>query len=157
MVVTAVQFDSSTDDEHVYGQTRKAFSKYEDLQSEFLKAFDDDLLNPGAEKAEYKTMKHIAAGQGPVSIGSTKRLLLDDDYDIDDNNVERECSTEQSSLKLTCDVDNNDIDLLPSASTKANRCPIQLELKVCPIYFKRFPVSDIESHAAVCAIKLDHD
>ena len=33
----------------------------------------------------------------------------------------------------------------------------QSELKVCPIWFKRFPASDIECHAAACAIKFDQN
>ena len=44
LVETAMQFDSSMDDENVYKQIRKSFCKYEDLQ--FLKAVDDDLVKP---------------------------------------------------------------------------------------------------------------
>ena len=38
LVVTAVQFDLSIDDEDIHKQTRTRFCKYEKLQFEFLKA-----------------------------------------------------------------------------------------------------------------------
>ena len=75
LVVTAEQFDSSMDDEDVYKQIRKRYCKYEDLQFQFLKTVDDDLVNPGVEKVDYKTMKH-KTGQGPVNVRSTKKLLF---------------------------------------------------------------------------------
>ena len=153
LVATAVQFDSSMDDQDVYKQIRKRFCKYEDLQFEFLKAVDDDLVNSGVEKVDYKTMKHIT-GQGPVYVRSTKKLLLDDEYNIDENYVEWEGNSKHSSFKFL--VDNN-IKLPQSSSKKVYNCPVQSELKVCPICFKRFPASDIEYQAAACAIKFDQD
>ena len=141
------------DDENVYKQIRKSFCKYEDLQFEFVKAVDDDLVNPGVEIVDYKTMKHIT-GQGLVYVRSTKKLLLDDDYNIDENYAEWEGSSKHSSLKFLVD---NDIKLPPSSSKTIFNCPVQSELKVCPICFKRFPASDIECHAAACAITFDQD
>ena len=141
------------DDEDVYKQIRKRFCKYEDLQFKFLKAVDDDLVNPGVEKVDNKTMKHIT-GQGLVYVRSTKKLLLDDDYNIDENYVEWKGSSEHSSLKFLID---NDIKLPPSSSGTVSSCPVQSELKACPICFKRFPLSDIECHAAAFAIKFDQD
>ena len=134
------------DDEDFYKQIRKRFCKYEDLQFEFLKAVDDDLVNPDAEKVDYKTMKHIT-GQGPAYVWSTKNLLLDDDYSIDENYNEWEGSSKHSSFKLLVD---NDIKLPPSSSKTVFNCPVQSELNVCPICFKRF-------HAAACALKFDQD
>ena len=122
------------DDEDVYKQIRKRFCKYEGLQFEFLKAVDDDLLNPGVEKLDYKTMKHIT-GQGPVYVRSTKKLLLDDDYSIDKNYVEWEGSSEHSSLKFLVD---NDIKLPPSSSKTVFNFPVQSELKVCLFALKDF-------------------
>ena len=58
LVAAVVQFDSSMDDEDVYKQIRERFCKYEDLQFEFLKAVYDNLVKPGVEKLDYKTMKH---------------------------------------------------------------------------------------------------
>ena len=152
LVATAVQFGSSMDNEDVYKQIRKSFCKYEDLQFEFLKAVDD-LVNPGVEKVDYKVMKHIT-GQGPVYVRSTKKLLLDDDYNIDENYVECEGSSKHSSLKF---IVINDTKLPPSSSKTVINCPVQSELKVSPICFKRFRASDIECHAAACAIKFDQD
>ena len=153
LVANAVQFNSSMDDEDVYKQIRKRFCKYEGLQFEFLKAVDDDLVNPGVEKVDYKTMKHIA-GQGSDYVRSTKKLLLHDDYDIDENYFEGEGSRDHSSLKFVVD---NDIKQPQSLSKTVSSCQVQSELKVCPICFKRFPASDIECHGAACAIKFDQD
>ena len=80
-------------------------------------------------------MKHIT-GQGLVYVRSTK-LLLDDDYNIDENYVEWKGSSEHSSLKFLID---NDIKLPPSSSGTVSSCPVQSELKACPICFKRFPL-----------------
>ena len=139
------------DDEDVYKQIRKRFFKYEDLQFEFLKAVSDDLVNPGVEK--HITMKHITR-QGPVYVRSKNKLLLNDDYNIDENYFEGKCSSEHSSLKFVVD---NDIKQPPSSSKMVSSCLFQSELKVCPICFKRYPASDIECHAVACAIKFDQD
>ena len=151
LVATAVQFDSSMDDEDVYKQIRKRFCKYEDLQFQLLKAVDNDLVNPGVEEVDYKTMELIT-GQGPVYVRSTKKLLFDDDYNIDENYFEGEDSSDHSSLKFYVD---NDIKQPPYSSKTVFSCPVQSELKICPICFKRFPTSDVECHAAACAIKFD--
>ena len=52
---------------------------------------------------------------------------------------------------------DNDIKFPPSSSKTVFNCPVQSELKICPICFKRLPASDIECHAAACAIKFDQD
>ena len=135
LVVTAVQFDLSIDDEDVHKQTRTRFCKYESLQFEFLKAVDDDLVNPGVEKVDYKTMKHIT-GQGLVYVRSVKKLVLDDDYNIDENYFVGEGGSDHSSLKFVVD---KDIKQPPSSSKTVSSCPFQSELKVCTICFKRFP------------------
>ena len=141
------------DDEDVYKQIRKRFFKYEDLQFEFLKAVSDDLVNPGVEKLwNVSTMKHITR-QGPVYVRSKNKLLLNDD-NIDENYFEGKCSSEHSSLKFVVD---NDIKQPPSSSKMVSSCLFQSELKVCPIFFKRYPASDIECHAVAGAIKFDQD
>ena len=111
----------------------------------------NDLVNPGVEK--HITMKHITR-QGPVYVRSKNKLLLNDDYNIDENYFEGKCSSEHSSLKFVVD---NDIKQPPSSSKMVSSCLFQSELKVCPICFKRFLASDIVCHAVACAIKFDQD
>ena len=67
---------------------------------------------------------------------------------------EGEGSSERSSLKFLVD---NDIKQPPSSSKTISICPVQSELKIWPICFKIFPASDIECHAAACAITFDQD
>ena len=69
-------------------------------------------------------MKHIT-GQGPVYVRSTNKLLLDDDYNIDENYAEWEGSRKHSSLKFLVD---NDIKLPPSSSKTVFNCPVQSKL-----------------------------
>ena len=60
---------------YVHKQIRKRFCKYKDSQFEFLKALDDDLVKPGVEKVDYKTMKHII-GQGSAYLSLDRNFSL---------------------------------------------------------------------------------
>ena len=80
-------------------------------------------------------MKYIT-GQGLVYVRSVKKLVLDDDYNIDENYFVGEGGSDHTSLKFVVD---KDIKQPPSSSKTVSSCPFQSELKVCPICFKRFP------------------
>lgn len=86
---------------YVHKQIRKRFCKYKDSQFEFLKALDDDLVKPGVEKVDYKTMKHNWTRFSLSKSG--QKLFLDYEYDTDENDFEQEGSTEHSSLKFLVD------------------------------------------------------
>ena len=131
-VATAVQFDSSMDGEDVYKQIRKRFCKYKDSQFEFLKALDDDLVKPGVEKVDYKTMKHII-GQGSAY------LSLDRNFSLIMNMILMKMILNRKVAVSIAPWSSLLIKLPPPSSKMATSSPVQSELKVCPICFKQSP------------------